>query len=86
VDYINHDRLGRAFHPPFSPNLAFSDYDLFDKVEPARMGRIFNDENELVHCVMDVLNGITGGELEAVFEKCLVPFDACMEQDGDSAE
>jgi hypothetical protein len=31
------------------------------------MERAFNEENKLFQCVTDMLNGVSGGELEAVF-------------------
>jgi hypothetical protein len=63
---MNRNRLARVSHPPFAPNIALSDFSLFDKVETVLIGRTLNDENALFHCVMDVLNGFSGHELEAV--------------------
>jgi histone-lysine N-methyltransferase SETMAR len=76
TDYMNRNQLVRTPHPPFSPNLALSDFYLFDKVEMALMERMFNDENKLFQCVMDMLNDISRGELEAVVEERLVRFNA----------
>jgi hypothetical protein len=86
IDYMNPNRLVRVSHPHFSQNIAPSDFYLFDKVETVLMERTFNDENELLHCVMDMLNDISRGELETVFEEWLVPFDACLKQGGDYVE
>jgi hypothetical protein len=76
----------RAPHLPFSLNLVFSDFYLFDKVERVVMGRMFGDGNEIFQCVVDALNGTSRSELEAIFEEWLVGFNACIQQGGDDGE
>jgi histone-lysine N-methyltransferase SETMAR len=85
-DYMNHNRLKRAPQPPFSPDLAPSDFYLFGKVKTALMGATFEDAEQLLQAVMAVLNGISRDELERVFEEWLVRLDACVQQGGDYVE
>jgi hypothetical protein len=44
-------------HPADSPDLAPSDYNLFDPVRDALRGRHFADENELKQSFLDVVQG-----------------------------
>jgi histone-lysine N-methyltransferase SETMAR len=85
-DYMNHNRLKRAPQPPFSPDLAPSDFYLFGKLKTALMGATFEDAEQLLQAVMTVLNGISRDELERVFSEWLVRLDACVPQGGDYVE
>jgi hypothetical protein len=75
-----------ALHPPFSPDLAPSDFYLFGRVKTALMGVTFEDDNQLFQDVMDVLRRIPRNELEAVFDAWLVRLDACIQRAGDYVE
>jgi histone-lysine N-methyltransferase SETMAR len=78
--------MKRAPHPPFSPDLAPSDCYLFRKLKTALSGTEFEDEDELLDGVMEVLNGITRDELESVFEEWVARLDACIQGGGDYVE
>jgi hypothetical protein len=58
--------LVRAPHPPFSPDLAPSDFYLFDKVKAVLMEATFEDEDQVFQGVMNVLQRIPRDKLEAV--------------------
>jgi histone-lysine N-methyltransferase SETMAR len=68
IGYMNRNRLARASHLPFSPDLAPSDFYLFGKAKTAMMGTTFEDDNQLFQVVMDALHRIPRDELEAVFD------------------
>jgi hypothetical protein len=53
------------------------DFYRFGKLKIALMGAAFADDNELLQDVMEVLNGISREELEAVFEEWLLRLDRC---------
>jgi histone-lysine N-methyltransferase SETMAR len=86
IGYMNRNRLARASYPPFSPDLAPSDFYMFGKVKKALMGVRFDDEDQLFQGVMDVLHRILREQLEAVFDEWLVRTDACIQRAGDSVE
>jgi hypothetical protein len=56
---LDSHRMRRAPHPPFSPNLAPSDFCLFDKLKTALMGSAFKNEQELLDGIMRVLDTVT---------------------------
>jgi hypothetical protein len=74
-------RMKRAPHPPFSPDLAPSDFYLFGKVKRALMSVTFDDENRLLSGVTTVLIAIPLEELEAIFEEWLCRLAACIPRD-----
>jgi hypothetical protein len=75
-----------APHPAFSPDLAPSDFYLFDKIKTALMGSEFESEQSLLDGVLGVSSIISREELEAVFEDWLSRLDQCMQRDGDYVE
>jgi hypothetical protein len=68
INYLKANRLMRAPHSVFSPDLAGSDFCLFGKLDMALMGAVFAEE-ELLQSVMEVLKEISREGLEAVFEE-----------------
>jgi histone-lysine N-methyltransferase SETMAR len=86
IDFMRRNRIKRVPHPPFSPDLAPPDFHLFGKVKTALQGMIFEDENELLAGMTDVLMGIPREELEAVFDEWLLRLDACIQRQGDYVE
>jgi hypothetical protein len=61
--------MRRASQPPFSPDLAPSDFHLFGKLKTTLMGSVFENEQEPLDGFMRVLDRITGDELESVFDE-----------------
>jgi hypothetical protein len=56
-----------APHPPYSPDLAPSDFYLFGCVKRPLAGLSFEDANQLLAAVESVLEGIEKVTLQAVF-------------------
>ena len=50
-------------HPPYSPDLAPSDFHLFPKLKIAISGTYFQSDNDVIHAVDDFLNGQEKGLL-----------------------
>ncbi|KFD51146.1 hypothetical protein M513_07910, partial [Trichuris suis] len=48
--------FGQIDHPPYSPDLAPSDYFLFGNLKQHLRGTVFSDDNELKSAVQDYLN------------------------------
>jgi hypothetical protein len=65
IDYMRVNRLMLASHSVFSPDLVPSEFYLFGKPKMASMGAAFADD-KLWQGVMEVLNGISREEPEAV--------------------
>jgi hypothetical protein len=72
--------------PPFSPDLAPSDFYLFSKLKTTLMRSVFENEQELLDAVMRVLDRITRDELESVFEEWVARLDVCIHRGGDYVE
>jgi hypothetical protein len=85
INCLRANQLTRAPHPAFSPNLAPSDFCVFDKLKMALIGAAF-DDNELLQSAMEVLNGISREELEVVFEELFLRLDGCIQQNGEYVE
>jgi hypothetical protein len=56
-----------ALHPPYSPDLAPSDFHLFGYVKRCLARLLFEDADQLLAAVEGVLEGIEKGTLQAVF-------------------
>jgi hypothetical protein len=86
IGHLRANRLARAPHPAFSPDLAPSYFYLFGKLEMALMDTAITDDDKLLQSVMEVFNGIPREEFEPVFEKSLLRFDRCIQQNGEYPE
>jgi hypothetical protein len=76
----------RAHQPPFSPNLAPSDFYLFGKLKTTLVRSVCDIEYELLDGIMRVLDRITRDELASIFEKCVARLDVCIHRGGDYVE
>jgi hypothetical protein len=59
--------MNSAPYPPYSPDLAPSDFDLFGYVERCRTGLSFEDADQLLTAVEGVRKGIEEVTLQTVF-------------------
>jgi hypothetical protein len=78
--------MRRAPQPLFSPDLAPSEFYLFGKLKTTLMRSAFENEQELLDGIMRVLDKITHGELEPVFDEWVARLDVCIQRGGDSIE
>jgi hypothetical protein len=67
AQYFNQNRMKSAPHPPYSPDLAPSDFDLFDYVKRCLAGLSFADANQLLAAVEGVRQVIEKVVLQTVF-------------------
>jgi hypothetical protein len=56
-----------AGHPPYSPDLAPSDFWLFGHIKTVLAGCVFNDVDQFLEVVIESLNQIQASELQFVF-------------------
>jgi hypothetical protein len=75
--------MTRAPHPQFSPDLAPSDFYLFEKLKTTMKGCLFEDENELLAGIISELNKINREELETVFQEWVLRLDRCIDTGGE---
>lgn len=69
IEKIEKSPFKRTPHPPYSPDLAPSDFYLFGKVKRELQGHMFNDRNELLEKLTEILNKISKEERIAVFKE-----------------
>jgi hypothetical protein len=86
IGYLRANRLTPAPHPAVSPEWAPSDFYLFGKLKVALLVAAFADDEECLQGVMEVLNGISREEFEAVYEESPLRFDRCIQQNGEYGE
>jgi hypothetical protein len=65
---FGHNSLKRPQYLSYSLDMSPSDFHLFGKVKSALIGRETLDEIDLLESVTDILNGISGAELQSVFQ------------------
>jgi hypothetical protein len=73
-DFFGHNPVKRLPQPPYSPDISPLDFYLFGKVKNALIGHEISDEIALLDAVTEILGGISGNELQAVFRnwiKCV---------------
>jgi hypothetical protein len=85
IDYLRVNRLTPAPHPAFSLDLTPSDFYLSGKLKMVLMGAVFAHD-ELLQDVIEVLNGISREELEAVVEESLLRLDRRVQQNREYVE
>jgi hypothetical protein len=67
LEFLEQNRMKRALHLSYSPNLALCDFYLFGYIKRFLVCREFADQSELLQAVMDILNDIEKATLEEVF-------------------
>jgi histone-lysine N-methyltransferase SETMAR len=68
-EFCQENRLEMAPYPPYSPNLAPSDFFLFEHVKHILEGAEFPSEEILLAAIQRVSSDLTGDILRAVFAK-----------------
>jgi hypothetical protein len=64
---MQQNAMRRVPHPPYSPDLASSDFCLFDYIKQLLLGCEFTDRDSLLQGVKDILGAIEKATLEGVF-------------------
>ena len=73
-------------HPPYSPDLAPSDFYLFPKMKEHLAGKRFTDDEDLQHAVVDWLNSQAAVWYEEGINKLVSRYDNCLNVQGDCGE
>jgi hypothetical protein len=75
-----------APHPPYSPDLAPSDFYFVGYVKRCLAGLSFEDAGQLLAAVEGVLEGIEKVTLQAVFLESMDRLRTCIATNGESPE
>lgn len=75
-----------VLHPPYSPDLAPSDYHLFPDLKKHLGGTHFANEEELKEEVLSYLRGLAGDFYDQGIKKMVTRMKKCIEVNGDYVE
>jgi hypothetical protein len=84
--YVEEPGLRTAQHPPYSPDLAPSDFFLFDYVQRPLQGSEFQIVEELLAAVVGMLNAIPTETLISTFHEWIRRLQTCIDTDGEYVE
>jgi hypothetical protein len=67
--FLESNDILRILHPPYSQDLAPSDFWLFGRIKTALTGAKFDEPEQLLNAITEFLNTISVEELRAVFDE-----------------
>ena len=67
MEYLDQNEIKRAPQPPYSPDIAPSDFFLFGYMKEKLKGRRFNSKEELLEAIHSILGAISEQKLKEVF-------------------
>ena len=73
-------------HPPYSPDLAQSDFNLFPKLKTAISGTHFQSDDDIIHATDDFLNGQEKDFFKSGTEALKHCCQKCIDTEGDYVE
>jgi hypothetical protein len=79
TEYMDDNSLKRATHPPLSPDLAPSDFCLFEYVKHQLQGHEFTEGAELVSAISELLNQISIDLLVDIFDDRMRKSQRCID-------
>jgi histone-lysine N-methyltransferase SETMAR len=86
TQYLNENQMKSVPHPPYSPDLAPSDFYLFGYVKTCLAGISFEDADQLLATVEGVLDSIGKVTLQAVVLEWMDRLRKCIATNGVSTE
>ena len=78
--------MHNAEHPPYSPDLAPSDFYLFGKLKNQIKGLVFESAEEIKDWVVTQFESIKTDELKSVFEEWKARLRTCIRNGGHYVE
>ena len=79
-------KLDTLDHPPYSPNLAPSDFHLFLHLKKHLVGKKFDDEDEVQEEVMTWFKGLAADFYDSRMQKLVPRLNKCLDNAGDYVE
>jgi histone-lysine N-methyltransferase SETMAR len=86
LDFLKQDEMRKAPHPPYSPDLAPSDFHLFNQIKQLLAGHEFPDRAALLGAVQYILWSIEKISLDHVFLVWMERPEQCITINGDYVE
>ena len=77
TDYMAANGFARAPHPPYSPDLAPSDFYLFGALKERIRGQQFANSEQIIDWILDEFERIPSEQLEAAFLNWQERLDKC---------
>lgn len=81
-DFVKRHAIKLAPHPPYSPDLAPSDFYLFGALKSRLAGMTFNSRDEIVEWITDEFERIPSDELMRAFHNWQRRLEECSMSDG----
>jgi histone-lysine N-methyltransferase SETMAR len=86
TQYFNENRMKSVLHPPYSPDLAPSDFYLFEYVKRCLTGFSFEDADQLLAAVEGFPEGIEKVTLQAIFLEWMYRLKRYIATNGEDTE
>jgi hypothetical protein len=83
MDLMDANRVMPDPHPPYSPDLAPSDFFLFEDVKGQLSECFFDHADDLLTAVQEILDGFDKPTLVRVFEEWVRILEQCIETEGE---
>ncbi len=80
--YLEENKVVRIDHPPYSPDLAPSDFYLFGYIKNAFANIVLNSMEEVVKEITAFVEGNPKKQLIAVFDEWRRRLQSCIEREG----
>ena len=85
-DFLKENGLTRLPHPPYSPDLATSDFFLFGYLKMRLEGKFFSSDDELFEVTCNILQDMPHTILYDVFHEWIRRLERCVELKGENVE
>jgi hypothetical protein len=86
TEYMDYNTLKRVSHPPYSPDLASSDFYLFGYFEHQSQGHEFTEGAEFGSAISEILNRIPADTLGDVFNDWMIRLQRPVDVNGGDVE
>ena len=86
IQYLVSHGMDRAPQPPFSPDIAPSDFYLFGYIKKMLQGHSYNTQDDLLSAIMEILNDISPDVLKNVFLHWHERLNKLIDKNGDYIE
>jgi histone-lysine N-methyltransferase SETMAR len=84
--FLDRNSPRRAFHPPYSPDMASSDFRLSGFLKAGFQGSSFNESDELLSGIQQTVRGADRETLDAVFQEWMITLQNCIDGNGEYVE
>jgi hypothetical protein len=82
-DFFEHIPPKRLVHPPYSPDISPSDFNLFGTIKSQLIGQEIPNEIGLFEAVSDILGAISAAELQRIFRSWIDRIERIIAAEGD---